>query len=98
MYTSAFARPKRAENSAAATPALPWVGRQKRRAPQAAPNAIPMAELEEALNPTKVPAFEAVAPKGIGVFDTLKAVAKLVLTDKLINEHSKTRTVAQQEK
>ena len=45
------------------------------------PNAIPMAELEEALNPTKVPSFEAVAPKGIGVFDTLKAVAKLVLTD-----------------
>ena len=45
------------------------------------PNAIPMAELEEALNPTKVPSFEAVAPKGIGVFDTLKAVAKLVLTE-----------------
>ncbi len=45
------------------------------------PNAIPMAELEEALNPTKVPSFEAVAPKGIGVFDTLKAVVKLVLTE-----------------
>src|SRR5678809_562421 len=44
------------------------------------PNAIQMSELEEALNPTKVPNFEAVAPKGIGVFDTLKAVAKLVLT------------------
>ena len=37
------------------------------------------AELEEALNPTKVPSFEAVAPKGVGVFDTLKAVSKLVL-------------------
>ena len=45
------------------------------------PNAIPLSELEEALNPTKVPSFEAVAPKGIGVFDTLKAVAKLVLTE-----------------
>ena len=45
------------------------------------PNAIPLPELEEALNPTKVPSFEAVAPKGIGVFDTLKAVAKLVLTE-----------------
>jgi signal recognition particle receptor subunit beta len=45
------------------------------------PNAIPMSELEEQLNPTKVPSFEAVAPKGIGVFDTLKAVAKLVLTE-----------------
>ena len=40
-----------------------------------------MPELEEQLNPTKVPSFEAVAPKGIGVFDTLKAVAKLVLTE-----------------
>src|SRR6266702_7298380 len=33
------------------------------------PNAAPMSELEEALNPTKVPAFEAIAPKGNGVFD-----------------------------
>jgi hypothetical protein len=40
-----------------------------------------MSELEELLNPTKVQAFEAVAPKGVGVFDTLKAVAKLVLTE-----------------
>ena len=45
------------------------------------PNAIPLAELEEALNPTKVPSYEAVAPKGVGVFDTLKSVAKLVLTE-----------------
>ena len=36
------------------------------------------------LNPKGSPMFEAVAPKGTGVFDTLKAVAKLVLTDKLI--------------
>ena len=33
------------------------------------------------LNPTNVPDFEAVAPTGVGVFDTLKAVAKLVLTE-----------------
>ncbi len=45
------------------------------------PNAMTLAELEEMLNPTKVPAFEAIAPKGNGVFDTLKAVAKLVLTE-----------------
>jgi len=45
------------------------------------PNASPVAELEEALNPTNVASFEAVATKGIGVFDTLKAVAKLVLTE-----------------
>ena len=45
------------------------------------PNASPLAELQEALNPTNVISFEAVAPNGNGVFDTLKAVAKLVLTE-----------------
>lgn len=45
------------------------------------PNASPLAELQEALNPTNVVSFEAVAPNGNGVFDTLKAVAKLVLTE-----------------
>ena len=40
-----------------------------------------MAELEEALNPTKMPSFEAVAPKGDGVYDTLKAIARLILTE-----------------
>jgi signal recognition particle receptor subunit beta len=45
------------------------------------PNAVPIEELREVLNPTKVPEFEAIAPKGTGVFDTLKAVAKLVLTE-----------------
>jgi signal recognition particle receptor subunit beta len=45
------------------------------------PNSAPLEELEEALNPTKVAHFEAVAVKGTGVFDTLKAVAKLVLTE-----------------
>ncbi|MCG8422876.1 MAG: GTPase domain-containing protein [Proteobacteria bacterium] len=44
-------------------------------------NASPIAELEEVLNPTKVANFEAVATIGTGVFDTLKAVAKLVLTE-----------------
>jgi hypothetical protein len=57
---------------------LPYVVQYNKRD---LPNAIPLAELEETLNPTKVPAFEAVAPKGNGVFDTLKAVAKLVLTE-----------------
>jgi len=57
---------------------LPYVVQYNKRD---LPNAIQMSELEEALNPTKVPAFEAFAPKGIGVFDTLKAVAKLVLTE-----------------
>jgi signal recognition particle receptor subunit beta len=45
------------------------------------PNAAPLAEMQEICNPTKVPSFEAVATSGAGVFDTLKAVAKLVLTE-----------------
>ena len=42
---------------------------------------VPVPELREMLNPTKVPDFEAAAPSGVGVFDTLKAVAKQVLTE-----------------
>ena len=44
-------------------------------------NSAPIEELTETLNPTGVPQFEAVATKGTGVFDTLKAVAKQVLTE-----------------
>lgn len=43
------------------------------------PNAAPLAELRSLLNPTNVPEFEAVAPTGVGVFETLKQVARLVL-------------------
>lgn len=45
------------------------------------PSAAPVEELRNLLNPTGVPDFEACAAKGEGVFDTLKAVAKLVLTE-----------------
>ncbi len=45
------------------------------------PNAAQISELEEVLNPNAVSNFEAVATTGGGVFDTLKAVAKLVLTE-----------------
>jgi mutual gliding-motility protein MglA len=45
------------------------------------PNASPIEELKGILNPTNVPEFPAVASSGEGVFDTLKAVAKLVLTE-----------------
>jgi acyl-CoA synthetase (AMP-forming)/AMP-acid ligase II len=45
------------------------------------PNATPLDELKRLLNPTNVPEFEAVAVTGQGVFDTLKAVAKLVLQE-----------------
>ena len=40
---------------------------------------IPVEELEQELNPEKFPSFPAVAVRGDGVFDTLKAVSKLVL-------------------
>jgi signal recognition particle receptor subunit beta len=45
------------------------------------PSAIAVEELRKALNPRSVPEFPAVAPTGVGVFDTLKSVAKLVLTE-----------------
>jgi signal recognition particle receptor subunit beta len=45
------------------------------------PNIATMAELHEALNPTNVPEFEARATTGVGVFETLKAIAKAVLTE-----------------
>src|SRR5919106_2544855 len=45
------------------------------------PNAVSVEELRGALNERTVPEFQAVAPTGVGVFDTLKSVAKLVLTE-----------------
>ena len=45
------------------------------------PNVINTEELHKSLNSRNVPAFEAVAPEGIGVFETLKAIAKLVLIE-----------------
>jgi hypothetical protein len=44
------------------------------------PSAVPVEELRTHLNPTEqLPEFPAVAVSGKGVFDTLKAVSKLVL-------------------
>jgi signal recognition particle receptor subunit beta len=40
---------------------------------------IPVTDLQEELNPQRYPYFEAVATQGVGVFDTLKCVSKLVL-------------------
>jgi len=45
------------------------------------PNIASVEELRRLLNPRAVPEYQAVAPTGVGVFDTLKAVAKLVLTE-----------------
>ena len=43
------------------------------------PNVVELDELRALLNPTGVPDFEANARDGTGVFETLKAVSKLVL-------------------
>lgn len=45
------------------------------------PNAASMEELRQALNPRSTVDFEASATNGNGVFDTLKAIAKLVLVE-----------------
>jgi mutual gliding-motility protein MglA len=57
---------------------LPYVVQYNKRD---MPSVAPVEELRQLLNPSSVPDFEAVATTGIGVFDTLKAVAKLVLTE-----------------
>jgi mutual gliding-motility protein MglA len=45
------------------------------------PNVVPLEELRSALNIRNAPDFEAVASEGAGVFDTLKAIAKLVIME-----------------
>ena len=57
---------------------LPYVVQYNKRD---LPSAVGVEELSEVLNPTRVPEYEAVATTGIGVFDTLKALAKQVLTE-----------------
>lgn len=43
------------------------------------PNVVSLEELREALNERKVPDFEACATTGVGVFETLKSIAKEIL-------------------
>ena len=45
------------------------------------PNVVPVPDLTSELHRKGEPVVEAVAATGVGVFDTLKAVAKLVLTE-----------------
>jgi len=45
------------------------------------PNVVPTSEMEKALNPRKVPSFEAVAMSGSGVFETLKEISKQVILE-----------------
>jgi mutual gliding-motility protein MglA len=45
------------------------------------PNVAPVDEMVRLLKKKEEPVIDAVAPKGVGVFETLKAVAKLVLSE-----------------
>ena len=55
---------------------LPWVLQYNKRD---LPTAVALEHLQQALNQRNVPAFQAIASQGHGVFDTLKAVSKGVL-------------------
>jgi signal recognition particle receptor subunit beta len=57
---------------------LPYVVQYNKRD---LPSVASVEELRSLLNPAGVPDYEAVATTGAGVFDSLKAVAKLVLTE-----------------
>jgi hypothetical protein len=57
---------------------LPYVVQYNKRD---LPEVASVEDLAKELNPTGVPSFEAVAPEGTGVFDTLKALAKQVLAE-----------------
>jgi mutual gliding-motility protein MglA len=64
-----------AHNSSLAT--IPHVVQYNKRD---LPTAMSIDELRAQMNPHKAPEFEAIAKTGQGVFDTLKGLAKLVLT------------------
>jgi signal recognition particle receptor subunit beta len=55
---------------------IPWVIQYNKRD---MPDSMSIEELESAMNPERVPYFEAVAVNGQGVFATLKAISKAVL-------------------
>lgn len=61
-----------------ATAALPMVLQYNKRD---LPDVLSPAELDELLNPSARPRFEAVAHTGAGVFDTLKAIARQILLE-----------------
>ncbi len=43
------------------------------------PDALPLEILEKYMNSMKIPSYEAVAAKGVGVFDTLRTISKIVI-------------------
>ncbi len=58
--------------------AIPYVIQYNKRD---LPNAASIDELHRLLNPDNIPEFQSIASTGWGVFDTLKAIAKLVLQE-----------------
>src|SRR5262249_22700215 len=46
-----------------------------------APEVLPVAKMEAALNPYRAPSFETCATTGVGVFEALKKITTLVLSD-----------------
>ncbi len=63
-------------DNGADTERVPLVFQYNKRDAQ---SAMPVAELEDTLNPARLPSFEAVASEGRGVADTLKTVCKMVV-------------------
>jgi signal recognition particle receptor subunit beta len=55
---------------------LPWVLQLNKRD---LPNAVPVADMVRELNRHNVPVYEAQAANGVGVFETLRGVSKLLL-------------------
>lgn len=55
---------------------IPWVIQYNKRD---LPDVYTIEELEKALNPGKVPSFEAVGTTGVGVFETFKAISRMLL-------------------
>ncbi len=45
------------------------------------PSAMDVQELSRMLNPNRLPEFEAIATQGAGVFETVKAIAKMVINN-----------------
>jgi signal recognition particle receptor subunit beta len=56
---------------------IPWVMQFNKRD---LPNALPIAQMNKELNRHNVPTYEAQSGSGIGVFETLRGVSKLLLT------------------
>jgi len=55
---------------------VPWVMQYNKRD---LPSAVGVKELSSMLNTTNVPEFEAIATQGVGVFETLKTIARMVI-------------------